>query len=140
MIPLHFEIQINATPSKVWNTLWEEHNYRKWAESLNKGSYFEGDFTKGSKIYFFDSNQNGMYNLVVENHPNKEMTFKHLGWIEKGQESPQPWIDSGEEYLLKENEKGTLLQVKVQALDEFANFFEGKYPSMLVAIKELAES
>ncbi len=140
MIPLHFEIHINASSSKVWSTLWEEHNYRKWAESLNKGSYYKGDLSKGSKIYFFDSNQNGMYNLVVENRPNKEMTFKHLGWMENAQESPQSWIDSMEQYLLNENKDGTLLRVKVQALEEFSDFFQKKYPSMLLAIKELAES
>ena len=136
---LNFEIEINATPEKVWNTLWQEESYKKWAGTLNEGSYYEGNFQQNSKIYFYDPERNGMYNLVEKNIPNREMAFKHLGWIMNGEEAPKNWENSGETYLLEETEKGTLLKIEVNALDEFVDFFNSKYPTMLATVKQLAE-
>ena len=136
---LEFEIQINATPEKVWETLFSQDSYRKWASAMNEGTYFEGNWEVGSVMKFLDPQNNGMYNLVTENIPNKQLGMKHLGWIMNGELSPQNWEDSTLQYILEPNENGTLLKGTVNSLDEFVDFFNTKYPQNFEHIKKLAE-
>ncbi|HPW89619.1 MAG TPA: SRPBCC domain-containing protein [Kaistella chaponensis] len=136
---LEFEIQINATPEKVWETLFTQDSYKKWASAMNEGTYFEGNWEVGSIMKFLDPQNNGMYNLVTENIRFKVLGMKHLGWILKGELSPQNWEDSTLNYILEPSENGTLLKGTVNSLDEFVEFFNSKYPQNFEHIKRLAE-
>ena len=136
---LEFEIQINATPEKVWETLFTQDSYKQWASAMNKGTYFEGNWEVGSIMKFLDPQNNGMYNLVEKNIPNKELGMKHLGWILEGELSPQNWEDSSLKYILEPNANGTLLKGTVNSLDEFVDFFNSKYPQNFELIKKLTE-
>lgn len=136
---LEYTIQINATPEKVWEVLFTQDNYKKWASAMNEGTYFEGTWEEGSIMKFLDPKNNGMYNLVEKNIPNKQLSMKHLGWILEGELSPQDWEDSTLDYILEPNENGTLLIGKVNSLDEFVDFFNSKYPKNFENIKNLAE-
>ena len=136
---LEFEIQINATPEKVWETLLTQDSYKKWASAMNEGTYFEGNWEVGSIMKFLDPQNNGMYNLVTENIRFKVLGLKHLGWILKGELSPQNWEDSTLNYILEPSENGTLLKGTVNSLDEFVEFFNSKYPQNFEHIKRLAE-
>ena len=136
---LEFEIQINATPEKVWETLFTQDSYKKWASAMNEGTYFEGNWEVGSIMKFLDPQNNGMYNLVTENIRFKVLGMKHLGWILKGELSPQNWDDSTFNYILDPSENGTLLKGTVNSLDEFVEFFNSKYPQNFEHIKRLAE-
>ena len=136
---LEFEIQINATPEKVWETLLTQDSYKKWASAMNEGTYFEGNWEVGSIMKFLDPQNNGMYNLVTENIRFKVLGMKHLGWILKGELSPQNWEDSTLNYILEPSENGTLLKGTVNSLDEFVEFFNSKYPQIFEHIKRLAE-
>lgn len=136
---LEFEILINATPEKVWETLFTQDSYKKWASAMNEGTYFEGNWEVGSIMKFLDPQNNGMYNLVTENIRFKVLGMKHLGWILKGELSPQNWEDSTLNYILEPSENGTLLKGTVNSLDEFVEFFNSKYPQNFEHIKRLAE-
>lgn len=136
---LEFEIQINATPEKVWETLFTQDSYKKWASAMNEGTYFEGNWEVGSIMKFLDPQNNGIYNLVTENIRFKVLGMKHLGWILKGELSPQNWEDSTLNYILEPSENGTLLKGTVNSLDEFVEFFNSKYPQNFEHIKRLAE-
>lgn len=136
---LEYTIQINATPEKVWDVLFTQDNYKKWASAMNEGTYFEGTWEEGTIMKFLDPKNNGMYNLVEKNIPNKQLSMKHLGWILEGELSPQDWEDSTLDYILEPNENGTLLIGKVNSLDEFVDFFNSKYPKNFENIKNLAE-
>lgn len=136
---LEFEIQINATPEKVWETLFTQDSYKKWASAMNEGTYFEGNWEVGSIMKFLDPQNNGMYNLVTENIRFKVLGMKHLGWILKGELSPQNWEYSTLNYILEPSENGTLLKGTVNSLDEFVEFFNSKYPQNFEHIKRLAE-
>ena len=136
---LEFEIQINATSEKVWETLFTQDSYKKWASAMNEGTYFEGNWEVGSIMKFLDPQNNGMYNLVTENIRFKVLGMKHLGWILKGELSPQNWEDSTLNYILEPSENGTLLKGTVNSLDEFVEFFNSKYPQNFEHIKRLAE-
>lgn len=136
---LEYTIQINTTPEKVWDVLFTQDNYKKWASAMNEGTYFEGTWEEGSIMKFLDPKNNGMYNLVEKNIPNKQLSMKHLGWILEGVLTPQNWEDSTLDYILEPNENGTLLIGKVNSLDEFVDFFNSKYPKNFENIKNLAE-
>lgn len=81
---LEYTIQINTTPEKVWDVLFSQDNYKKWASAMNEGTYFEGTWEEGTIMKFLDPKNNGMYNLVEKNIPNKQLSMKHLGWILEG--------------------------------------------------------
>ena len=137
---LEFKLQINAPAEKVWKVLFTQDENRNWPSAVNEGTYFEGTWEEGSVMRFLDDENNGMYNSVEKNIPNKELTMKHLGWIYDGELSQQNWEDSTVTYLLESNENGTLLTGKINALDEFVDFFNSKYPSNFEKVKKLSES
>lgn len=139
MKQLVFKTQINATPEKVWDVLFTQDSYRKWSSAMNEGTYFEGNWEEGTIMKFLDPKNNGMYNLIYKNIPNKTLKMKHLGWILEGELSPQDWEESTVTYHLENNEDGTLLTAEVISLDEFVDFFNSKYPKNFELIKKLAE-
>lgn len=137
---LEFKIQINAPAEKVWSILFTQDADGNWPAAMNEGNYFEGKWEEGSIMRFLDSENNGMYNQIEKNIPHRELVMKHLGWIYDGELSPQDWEDSTVTYLLESNENGTLLTGKINALDEFVDFFNSKYPPNFEKIKKLSES
>ena len=137
---LEFKLQINAPADKVWKVLFTQDENRNWPSAVNEGTCFEGNWEEGSVMRFLDDENNGMYNQIEKNIPNRELVMKHLGWIYDGELSPQDWEDSTVTYLLESNENGTLLIAKVNALDEFVDFFNAKYPSNFEKVKKLSES
>ena len=137
---LEFKTQINAPADKVWKVLFTQDENRNWPSAVNEGTYFEGNWEEGSVMRFLDDENNGMYNQIEKNIPNRELVMKHLGWIYDGELSPQDWEDSTVTYLLESNETSTLLIAKVNALDEFVDLFNAKYPSNFEKVKKLSES
>ena len=137
---LEFKTQINAPADKVWKVLFTQDENRNWPSAVNEGTCFEGNWEEGSVMRFLDDENNGMYNQIEKNIPNRELVMKHLGWIYDGELSPQDWEDSTVTYLLESNETSTLLIAKVSALDEFVDFFNAKYPSNFEKVKKLSES
>lgn len=140
METLLYEIQINASPEKVWDVLWSEMTYRQWTTAFTDGSFYQGTLEEGSIVKFFDPNNNGMYSRVEKNVPNKEMKFLHLGEIYDGVESPQDWGDATETYILEETEDGTRLKSEIHSPVEFIAFFEDKFPKALRIVKNLSEN
>lgn len=136
---LIFKTQINATPEKVWQVLFTQDFYKKWSSAMNEGTYFEGNWQEGTVIKFLDPKNNGMYNLIEKNIPNKILKMKHLGWILQGELSPQNWEESTITYNVENAEDGTLLTAEVNALDEFVDFFNSRYPKNFELIKQLSE-
>jgi len=140
MESLSFEIEINATPERVWDVLWSEITYRQWTTAFTEGSFYLGTLEEGSIVKFFDPHENGMYSRVEKNIPHQEMKFLHLGEIYEGIEVPQDWGEASESYLLEENEDGTKLTGKIHTPEEFKEFFEEKFPKALGIVKNLAEN
>ncbi|UOU97179.1 hypothetical protein MUU74_11810 [Chryseobacterium daecheongense] len=140
METLSFEVQIEATPEKVWSVLWNDISYRQWTTAFTEGSFYEGTLEEGTLVKFFDPNNNGMYSRVEKNIPNKEMKFLHLGEIYDGVEQPQDWGEATESYILEETESGTTLKGIIQTPEEFKGFFEDKFPKALGIVKNLSEN
>jgi hypothetical protein len=140
MEKLSFEIEINATPEKVWDVLWGDITYRQWTTAFTEGSFYMGTLAEGSIVKFFDPKNNGMFSRVEKNISHQEMKFLHLGEIYDGVEAPQDWGEATETYILEEDDEGTKLKIEIQTPSEFKEFFEEKFPNALQIIKNLSEN
>jgi len=144
---MKFEISINAPKEKVWNALWEDANYRKWASVFSEGSHTVTDWKQGSKVLFLDGKGSGMISRVEENRHNEYMSFRHLGEIKNGVEdttskSAKQWADATESYTLTETPNGTNLTIDMEANmpTEFETYFLSTWPKALDKLKVIAES
>ncbi|WP_343663344.1 SRPBCC domain-containing protein [Chryseobacterium mucoviscidosis] len=140
MEKLHFDIQINAEPEKVWSVLWDDFSFRQWTSAFTEGSFYQGNLKENEIIKFLDPQNNGMFSKIVKLVPNEEITFQHLGEIYNGVETPQNFESGTENYILTENENTTHLQVEIQTSEEFKSFFEEKFPDALSNVKHLSEN
>jgi len=140
MEKLHFDIQINAEPEKVWSVLWDDFSFRQWTSAFTEGSFYQGNLKENEIIKFLDPQNNGMFSKIVKLVPNEEITFQHLGEIYNGVEAPQNWDEATERYILTEDENTTHLKVEIQTLEQFKSFFEEKFPDALSNVKHLSEN
>jgi uncharacterized protein YndB with AHSA1/START domain len=140
MEKLHFDIQINAEPEKVWSVLWDDFSFRQWTSAFREGSFYQGNLKENEIIKFLDPQNNGMFSKIVKLVPNEEITFQHLGEIYNGVETPQNFESGTENYILTENENTTHLKVEIQTLEEFKSFFEENFPNALSNVKHLSEN
>lgn len=146
---LHFSIQINAMPKKVWHIMLDDASYREWTSVFNPGSYYEGSWEKGSKILFLGPSDNGkdggMVSQIADSRPFEFLSIKHLGIIENGvedttSEEAKKWNDNAyEKYTFRETNGGTELQVDVDVDDEHVEMFNRMWPEALQKLKELTE-
>jgi len=144
MLKLDFKIRIGAIASKVWQVLWSDITYRKWAAVFREGSYVVTDWKTGSKAHFLTPEGDGIYSLICENRLNEYMEFEHLGEIKNfkeqiGNDEQKSWIGSKEIYSLEEVNGETTLSASLQSLEDFAEYFSKTFPKALDKIKELAE-
>ena len=146
MNTLNFSIFINAPKEKVWPTMLGDVTYRQWTKPFNETSYYEGDWSEGSKILFLGTdkdgkNEGGMVSRVVRNIPFEYVSIQHLGMIENGVE--KPWEEAGEgfeNYTLTEEDGGTQLDIELTNLpDEYVEMMNTMWPKALEVLKTLAE-
>ena len=149
MQKLNFSIVINAPVAKVWNTMLDDKTYRVWTEAFAPGSYYKGDWNKGSKILFLGPGENGesgMVSRIKENRKHEYISIEHLGMILNGKEDTsseevKAWVGALENYTFKEKNGATELLIDLTGnfADEFAAMFEGMWPAALQKLKELSE-
>jgi hypothetical protein len=138
---LHFSIDINADPAKIWDALWNESSYRDWASVFFAGSYaITNNWEKGSKVFFLSPDKSGIYSIIEEHIPNKVMKFKHIGKVINGKEQPiddetMEWTGATEIYTLTEGVDSNTLTVDIDILDEHLEFMSDKLPRALERIK-----
>jgi hypothetical protein len=142
MNKLQFSVQINASRSKIWQTLWDDSSYRLWTAVFTEGSFAESNWKEGDKILFLNGQRNGMASKIARLITNELMSFQHLGEVKEGVEdySETGWTGAFETYSLQENETGVLLTVELDVDHSFADYFTGVFPKALARIKELAEA
>lgn len=139
-----FKISIDAPREKVWDILWNDVTYPQWTAPFSEGSKAESDWKKGSKVLFLNAERDGMVALIHESIPNEQMSFKHIGAINKGTEdydSPETkaWAGSMEEYFLKTVDEQTELSVRMDISDEYKDYFITTMPKALQEVKTLSE-
>lgn len=144
MKTLHFTTEINATRTKVWQVLWDDATYRKWATAFCDGSYAVSNWNEGDGVHFLDASGNGMYSIIDEKIENTLMSFKHIGNIQEFKEMPldeetKLWSNAKESYQLNSENNQTKLTVTIVTLETYAGFFNESMPKALEIIKNLSE-
>jgi uncharacterized protein YndB with AHSA1/START domain len=151
MTKLHYSIIINAPREKVWKTMLDDATYRDWTSFFNPGgSYYEGNWEKGSKIHFIGPDPKtgklgGMASRIADNRLYEYISIEHLGILkEDGTEdltsdAAKKWAPAFENYTFKDKDGGTELSVDLDRLEEFAEMFRDVWPKALARLKELSE-
>lgn len=144
MKTLHFEININATPEKVWTSLWDLESYKIWTRPFGEGSYYKTEnFSEGNKIHFLMPSGDGMYSIFEKIDEPRFIALKHVGEIKNFEEQPlkdQEWSNAMEVYELKPIEEGTKLIVNVDTVEQYVDSMNKTFPLALNAVKKLAEA
>ena len=144
MTNLHYSIQIDVSREKVWDVMLSDATYRQWASVFMPGSYYQGDWSEGSKMLFLGpgaegEKEGGMAAVVKENRPEEFISLSYHAEIRKGVEVPMQG-NGFENYTLEDKDGGTLVTVDLLNLpDEYADMFNDSWPKALETLKELAE-
>lgn len=140
---LEFSIFINAPKETVWEILFTDRNYPKWASVFCEGANIVTDWKKGNSVQFTTPDGQGTFGIIENVIPHKLMAFRHLGVMMNGEnlddEKNSEWENIKESYHFKENSGQTKLILKIDDIPNYTQFFEEKLPLALVRIKELSE-
>ena len=149
MQKLHFSITINAPKEKVWHAMLDDKPYREWTTAFNPGSYYKGDWSKGSKILFLGPDpktgeEGGMVSRIAENKPYEYISIEHLGIVHNGiedttSEEAKKWAPAFENYTFKEKDGKTEVIVDMDIDEKEAEMFNKVWPEALKKLKEIAE-
>lgn len=145
MKKLEFSVTINAPKEKVWQSLWEDANYRDWTSAFMEGSYASSDWKEGSKILFLTPEGDGMHSIIARKIPNEYMSFEHIGTVKNGKEQPlskedKAWSGAFENYTLVSNGAQTTLLVEVDSSGaEWEQMLLDAFPRALDRVKALSE-
>lgn len=149
MKKLQFEILIHAPVEKVWDTMLADATYRDWTTAFNPGSYFKGDWSEGSRIYFIgpdpegSTEEMGMVSQITENRKYEQVTIEHLGLYKAGvedteSEEARKW-HAFEAYTFTKVDDGTQLHIELDVDEDYEEMFNDMWPKALERLKELSE-
>ena len=145
---MHFEIQINAPTSKVFDIMLADETYRDWTTAFHPGSYFKGDWSKGSKILFLgpgpDGKESGMVSRIADRLTNKYISIEHLGIYGDGREITEGpevagFANATENYTFVDVGGKTVVKVDMESGGEYKEMFEKMWPNALRRLKEICE-
>lgn len=147
---MHFEIAINAPVSKVYKLMLDDESYRDWTEAFNPGSYFKGDWSKGSKILFLGPDpqggaEGGMVAKIAENIKDKYVSVEHYGLYGDGKEitsgpDVEAFAGATENYSFVDLGGKTLVKIDLESGGEYKEMFEQMWPKALQRLKEICEA
>jgi hypothetical protein len=152
MEKLQFKIDINASVQKVYDAmlgLQDKSTYEMWTAEFNPSSTYEGNWNKGSKIYFVGTDEHGkkggMVAEIAENIAAKFVSIRHYGVLDGDVEittgeQVEKWAGGLENYSFEEKGGVTSVTVDIDVADEYLDYFKDIYPKALNKLKEIAES
>ncbi|WP_295179603.1 hypothetical protein [uncultured Christiangramia sp.] len=96
-----------------------------------------------AKILFLGENENGekggMHSVIDKLIPNEFISIKHLGMLEKGEESKFEKAFF-ENYQFEDSRQGTLLKIELDCEDEWADNMNNAWPKALQKLKQICEA
>lgn len=143
---MHFEKEIDAPVSKVFELMIADESYRDWTTAFHPGSYYKGEWTKGAKILFLgpgpDGKEGGMVSRIAEHVKDKYISIEHLGLYGDGKEiTSGPEVESfagaTENYSFVDQGDKTLVKVDMESGGEYKEMFEKMWPKALQRLKEI---
>lgn len=145
---LHFQVSINATAEKVYQSMFDERKYQEWTSDFNSTSHYKGSWEKGSKMLFLgtghDGKIGGMVSRIKENIPNTFVSIEYLGVYHDGKEitsgpEVEDWAGATENYTFSGNNGNTLLLVDLESTESFLTYFKETWPKALNKLKAICE-
>ncbi len=151
MKKVQFKISVNVPANKVYDVMLGISNkstYEQWTALFNPTSTYEGNWAKGSKMFFIGTDEEGekggMLSEVIDNIPNRFVSIRHYGLL-KGNveitEGPEveKWANGFENYTFEENNGATTVTVDLDTPEDFLDYMNQTYPKALVKLKEICE-
>jgi hypothetical protein len=136
-----YAILIDAPRAKVWHTMLDDRPYRAWTKVFCEGSYYQGNWSRGSKILFLGPGPNtgeegGLVSRIAENIPYEFISIEHLGIVENGvedttSEAVMKWRHAFENYTFREKDGGTEVLVDIDLDEEWVPTFDALWPRAL---------
>jgi uncharacterized protein YndB with AHSA1/START domain len=142
MEKLQFSVEIHATRQKVWDTLWQDETFRKWAGIIDPETHMVGDLKEGNEVQFISvANGYGVTSLVEKLVPGEFLLLRHhADTQEEGKrEREKEWTGGEERYTLTDNNGTMTLTVVFDVPLELEEYFRTNYPKALEQVKKLAE-
>ncbi|GAP68941.1 uncharacterized conserved protein YndB, AHSA1/START domain [Bacteroidales bacterium 6E] len=145
---LSYSIEIEASADKVFKTMLDDDQYRRWTTVFNPTSRFEGKWQKGESIKFLGSdeqgNVGGMQSLVREFIPNRFISLQHIGEIQTGVnnenvQNTESWSGALENYWYFPSNKVTMVYVETDRFPGFDEYFNDTWPKALAILKKICE-
>ncbi len=146
METLSYEIEINASPQKVWDILWNRDTYAEWTQFFGSGSEMKSDWKVGGKTYFLNGEGEGMVSTIDSLDEPHQIIFKHLGMVDKeGNEDTRSkevmeWSGCFEKYILIDLDGKTKLHAEVQTEKDWEEHMNTGFTKGLEIVKNLAEN
>ncbi len=149
MEKIKFETTINAPVEKVYSTMLADATYRQWTAEFNPSSFYEGKWETGEKMLFVgiskEGKKEGMVSRIKEAAANKYVGIEHLGILQDEKDvtsgpAVEGWAGAMEEYFFTATNEQTLLQVQMDANEDFKAYFESTWPKALNKLKQICES
>lgn len=151
MQKLQFKKEINAPAQKVYETmlgLKDKATYEYWTATFNPTSSYEGSWSKGSKIHFVGTDENGkkggMVSEIAEHEPARFVSIRHYGFLDGDTEVTtgemvEKWAGGHENYRFEEHNVTTTVTVEMDVIEEYLDYFNDTYPKAMDKLKEISE-
>lgn len=152
MKKLQFKTDIKASAKKVYNTMLGIDNiktYEQWTAEFNPTSTYEGNWDKGSKIYFVGTDENGkrggMVSEIADNVPYKFVSIRHYGILDGKNEitegpDVEKWAGGLENYSFEEHNGVTTVTIESDVDEDYLDYFNTTWSKALNKLKELSEN
>ncbi len=147
MVKQRFQVKIMAAKEKVWETMLGKRTYEKWTKAFSPNSTFEGDWSEGSAMRFWDPGLGGGTKAMLEKvEPFKLLRMRHVAMIAAdGLEDTESagaknWIGALEQYRFFESKGVTLLTVDIKAHEDYSAEFAAGWNKALKLLKDLCEA
>lgn len=152
MKKLQFKTEIIASAKKVYNTMLGIDNietYEQWTAEFNPTSTYEGNWEKGSKIYFVGTDENGkrggMVSEIADNVPYKFVSIRHYGILDGKNEitegpDVEKWAGGLENYSFEEHNGVTTVTIESDVDEDYLDYFNTTWSKALNKLKELSEN
>ncbi|MCD8741478.1 SRPBCC domain-containing protein [Mucilaginibacter roseus] len=144
-VPIVKQVEIAASPEKVWRVLFNNELNRQWLSYFSAGTFAETDWREGSRVTFADGSNNGITGFILVGKPHTEVVIEYDGFILNGvtdttSEDAQNYKGAKESYLLTENNGHTVLAISSDMGEEHFDQMSAAWDEALLKIKSMAES
>ncbi|UTZ28418.1 SRPBCC domain-containing protein [Vibrio campbellii] len=145
MLTLNYQVEIAATPQRVWSVLTDVELYKRWAQAFSPQSRFDGVWEEGGDITFFDPDMGGTRAVIDTVQPLHKLEFHHVAIFNPDNRQQldgdlaSKWIGSREIYQIDTLDDRLLLSITIYTHSDFVSMFNHGWEKALPLIKTISE-